>query len=287
MEIPTSLSAVVDPVISLVPAAELRDALRGAFAEERTSVRYIEEFFRMFPSSAWSRNMLCTFAGSWKVTHLKMLAIYGLSCRLQREAENKNDADRSNLYLAAARNASTSYEDLGLDFDGHTHAELYDDFAEALTGSDLWQLRRYRLAEAHRFNRWVYRNMVIETIPTGLLTNMFSEIYNHGEYSIALPAAAAYFEQHTSLPAPERRKAVTYIAAHVEDEVEAAHFLVVVEALDRYLAASKTHFDPELAGLVFRTYLQHLGEVMQRLTDTMQAEFAGHVAEPLSAGVGA
>ena len=56
----------------------------------------------------------------------------------------------------------------GLDFDGHTHAELYEDFAEALTGGDLWQLRKYRLPEAQRFSHWVYRNMVVEAIPDGL-----------------------------------------------------------------------------------------------------------------------
>ncbi len=287
MDTPTSLSAVVDPVISLVPSAELRDALRRAFSEEQAAVKDIEELFRVFPSSAWSRNVLYTFASSWKATHLKMLAIYGLSCRLQRAADGAGDLDRENFHLAAARNASTSYEDLGLDFDGHTHAELYEDFAEALTGGDLWQLPKYRLPEAHRFSQWVYRNMVVEAIPDGLLTNMFSEIYNHGEYSIALPAAGAYFQQHTRLAAPERRRAITYIAAHVDDEVEAAHFLVVVEALDRYLAASKTRLDPERAGSVFRTYLRNLAPVMRTLTQMMRTELAGRAATPLSAGGGA
>ncbi len=287
MDAHTSLSEVVNPVISMVPSPELRDTLRQAFSEEQAAVNDVEEFFRMLPSHAWSKDLLHTFACSWKATHLKMLAIYGLSCRLQRMADGAGELERSNLYLAAARNASTSYEDLGLDFDGHTHAELYDDFAEALTGGDLWQLRRYRLPEAHRFSQWVYRNMVVEAIPVGLLTNMFSEIYNHGEYSIALPAADSYFEQHTHLTAPERRKAITYIAAHVEDEVEAAHFLVVVEALDRYHAASKTHFDPVRAGFVFSTYLRNLGQVMRRLTSMMRNEFAGQSANPLSVEVGA
>jgi hypothetical protein len=282
----TSLTSIVDPVISLVPQAELRDTLRRAFSQEQAAVENIEEFFRMLPSAAWSRDLLCTFAGSWKATHLKMLAIYGLSCRLQRAAEGVEELDRSNLYLAAARNAATSYEDLGLDFDGHTHAELYDDFAEALTGGDLWTLRKYRLPEAHLFSQWCYRNMVVEPIPAGLLTNMFSEIYNHGEYSIALPAAGAYFHQHTRLTAQERGKAITYIAAHVEDDTEADHFLVVVEALDRYLAASKTQFDAERASSVFRGYLRNLAPVMQKLTEMMTAELAGHRAQPLSVGVG-
>ena len=286
MNTPTSLIAVVDPVISQVPSAELRDAIRRAFSEEQTAVRSIEEFFRELPSFAWSEDLLRTFANSWKATHLKMLAIYGLSCRVQRMADGAEEPDRYNLFLAAARNAATSYEDLGLDFDGHTHAELYEDFAEALTGGDHWQLRKYRLPEAQCFGQWVYRNMVVEAIPDGLLTNMFSEIYNHGEYSIALPAAGAYFEQHTRLTQPDRRKAVTYIAAHVEDEVEAAHFLVVVDALDRYHAATRTRFDPERAGIVFRAYLRNLGPVMEKLTQMMHAEteFAGREAEPVSVG---
>jgi hypothetical protein len=266
----------------MLPSRELREALLRPFSEEQAAVGNIEEFFRVLPSLAWSQELLCTMASSWKATHLKMLAIYGLSCRLQRMADHVEDADRSNLYVAAARNASTSYEDLGLDFDGHTHTELYDDFAAALTGGDLWQLPKYRLPEAHRFSQWIYRNMVVEAIPVGLLTNMFSEIYNHGEYSIALPAANTYFQRHTRLTASERRKAVTYISAHVEGEVEAAHFLIVVEALDRYLAATRTQFDAERASLVFRTYLRNLGQVIEKLTEMMRIELSGQAAKPLS-----
>jgi hypothetical protein len=281
-----SLGDIVDPVISLVPRAEFRDALRGAFSEEEPAVSAIEEFFRLLPSAPWSSCLRCTFASSWKATHLKMLAIYGLSCRLQRAAESAAEPARSNLYLAAARNASTSYEDLGLDFDGQTHADLYDDFAEALTGGDFWQLRKYRLPEAHRFSRWIYRNMVVESIPDGLLTNMFSEIYNHGEYSVALPAADAYFARHTHLNAQERHKATTYISAHVEDEVEASHFLVVVDALDRYLEVSGSPFDAARARSLFRAYLQNLAPVMQELTEMMRAELDGLTVQTAAAAAG-
>jgi hypothetical protein len=284
MESLMTLSAIVDPVIALVPSTELRDTLQRAFSQEHAAVENIEEFFRLLPSLEWSKDLLLTFAASWKATHLKMLAIYGLSCRLQRIADTAVGLDKSNLYLAAARNASTSYEDLGLDFDAHTHADLYDDFAEALTGGDLWQLRKYRLPEASRFSQWIYRNMVVGDIANGLLTNMFSEIYNHGEYSIALPAVGDYFQKHTHLTAPERRKATTYIAAHVEDEVEAAHFLVVVEALDRYLTASKTPFVAERASSVFRTYLHNLGQVMCALTNMMRNESASRTGQLVSLG---
>jgi hypothetical protein len=280
----TSLSAVIDPVISRIPAAPLRNTLRDAFLQEPAAVRTIEKFFRMFAASRWSDELLYTFAASWKATHLKMLAIYGLSCRLQRAAENAGELERTSLHIAAAKNAATSYEDLGLDYDGHTHAELYEEFAQALTGSDLWQLPRYRLPEAHRFSRWVYRNMVVEAIPDGLLTNMFSEIYNHGEYSMALAATGAYLRQHAHLGTSQYRRAIAYVAAHVEDEVEAAHFLVVVEALDRYLAASNTRLDLQRASWVFQTYLRNLAPVMERLTAMMHLELAGGVAASLPIG---
>jgi len=270
-----SLRDIVAPVIALVPHAHLRGTLEDVFSEEQDAVRNIEEFFEMLPAAEWSRELRRTFAGSWKATHLKMLAIYGLSCRLQRSAEGSAAAERSVLYLAAARNAETSYEDLGLDFDGQTHADLYEAFAEALTGDDSWQLRKYRLPDAQRFSRWVYRNMVVEAIPDGLLTNMFSEIYNHGEYSIALPAAQAYFRERTGLSERERTSAVTYIAAHVEDDTEADHFLVVVDALDHYFAASGTKLDPARARYVFSAYLRNLAPVMQQLTELMRGELAG------------
>ena len=277
-----ALIDIVDPVISLVPQAELRDALRAAFSEEHVAAAHIEEFFRVLPSAAWSKELRCTFAGSWKATHLKMLAIYGLSCRLQRAAAGVADPQRSNLYVAAARNAETSYEDLGLDFDGHTHAELYEDFAGGLTGDDSWQLGKYRLPEARQFSRWIYRNMVVEDICDGLLTNMFSEIYNHGEYSIALPSADAWFSRYSHVTEQERRKAITYIAAHVEDDTEADHFLVVVDALDRYQAATQTQFDAARALGLFRAYLRNLAPVMHRLTEMMQTELADRPMEALA-----
>jgi len=283
MNAAASLMDVVDPVISLVPRTGLRDALHSAFSEEQPAAASIEEFFGLLPAAAWSIELRRTFASSWKATHLKMLAIYGLSCRLQRAANGADEPVRSSLYVAAARNAETSYEDLGLDFNGETHADLYERFAAAVTGDDSWQLPKYRLPEAREFSRWIYRNMVVEDVSDGLLTNMFSEIYNHGEYSIALPAADEWFERHTNLTRQERTRAITYISAHVEDDTEKDHFLVVVDALERYQEASGTQFDAIRAERLFRAYLRNLAPVMRQLTARMQAELAGQPAEVLVA----
>src|ERR1051325_5876718 len=110
----TGISAIADPVIDLVPQPALRDAIRHAFAAEPQALAGIEGFFAMVPEARWSRDLMCTVVGSWKATHLKMLAIYGLSCRLNRLAGDAQPVERAALNLAAIRNAETSYEDLGL-----------------------------------------------------------------------------------------------------------------------------------------------------------------------------
>jgi len=274
MSVSPGLLAVVDPVIDLVTQQGLRDSLHKSFAAEPEAVAAIEDFFTLLPRTQWSRDLLCTIVGSWKATHLKMLAIYGLSCRLNRLAASAEPAQRAALYLAAARNAETSYEDLGLDYDAFTHTELYDEFAGALIGDDSWQLRAYRMPAAHQFSRWVYRNMVVEDIEVGLFTNMFSEIYNHGEYSLAVGGFEVYMTRHSDLSEPERTKALTYIRAHVEDATEQHHFLVVVDALDRYREATGRTFDPAQAEGVFRSYLHGLAPVMRGLSQKMRHEEA-------------
>ena len=62
---------------------------------------------------------------------------------------------------------------------------------------------------------------------------------------------------------------------NVEDDTEADHFLVVVDALDHYLAAGGTRLDTARARHVFRTYLRNLAPAMQQLTELMRAELAG------------
>jgi hypothetical protein len=275
------LFAIIDPIIDFAPRQELREALRRAFLEEQEAVRSIENFFELLPRAHWSPDLLRTFLASWKATHLKMLAIYGLSCRLHRMAVTAEPPQRDALYTAAARNAETSYEDLGLDFDAHTHTQLFEELAEALVGDDSWQLRRYRLPEAHQFSRWVYRNMVVEDVADGLFTNMFSEIYNHGEYLLALPAFDTYLASHSDLPPPKRQEALAYIQAHIDDDTEADHFKVVVEAMDRYGEATAWRFEPAQAENVFRGYLRRLAPVMRELAKRMLHEASGgDVAHP-------
>jgi hypothetical protein len=276
-----SLTATAFRVASLVADERLREALERSFSRAAESVAEVERCFALLPEKRWSEDFLSTFLHSWKATHLKMLAIYGLSCRIQRlalthDAITDGEA-REQLWMAAARNAETSYEDLGLDYEGVTHAALYDDMARSFVTNDAWLMEENGLPAALEFKRWVYEKMVVDDIPTGLLTNMFSEIYNHAEYSLALRAFTAFVDSHYDFTEAEKARALCYIGAHVGDETEMKHFLVVVEALDRYNTARRLPIDYERAETLFTEYLQRLGVVMSEMRLRMVSEQQGAI----------
>jgi len=267
-----SLAGTAARVADLVTDRRLRDALTRSFSRAEASVEEIERCFEFLPAKRWSDDLLAVFLHSWKSTHLKMLAIYGLSCRIQRLAMTSEGEAREQLWIAAARNAETSYEDLGIDYDGVTHASLYDDMARSFVPSDAWQMESNGLPAALEFKRWVYERMVVDDIPTGLLTNMFSEIYNHAEYSLALEAFTGYVDVHYHFTEAEKTRALCYIGAHVAGETELGHFLVVVEALDRYNRARGIEIDYERAEVLFTEYLERLGAAMRELRLRMESE---------------
>lgn len=266
------LSKTATSIISLVSDKQLQQALTQSFAEAGESVSKIENCFALLPTHHWSNQLLATFFNSWKATHLKMLAIYGLSCRLQRLAMAQEAPVREKLLIAGAYNAETSYEDLGLDFDGETHAELYDNLVRFFLGNFTWQLEEYCLPKAREFKTWIYQNMVVDDISKGLLTNMFSEIYNHAEYTIALSAFSELIDNHYKSSSQEKDRVLCYVQAHVADETEVDHFLVVVKALQEYTQATNTSIDYEQVKQLFKEYLSRVGSVMEELTVSLSQE---------------
>jgi hypothetical protein len=164
------LVKIITDLINLVADKQLHQALTQAFAEAHNSVLKIERFYELLSTNSWSKEQLARFFNSWKATHLKMLAIYGLSCRLQRLALATNDMHgREQLLLASVHNAETNYEDLGLDFGGETHTALYDTFAKTFLADFPWQLEQHCSPRAREFREWIYHNMVVDDIARGLL----------------------------------------------------------------------------------------------------------------------
>ncbi|MBC6417955.1 MAG: hypothetical protein GDA44_03760 [Prochloron sp. SP5CPC1] len=268
-----TLTNYIYELAGLVNDEELKSALIESVAASSDVINKVERFFALLPSYKWSKEELSQILSSWKATHLKMLAIYGLSCRLQRLAMATEDtATRAQLMLASSHNAETSYEDLGLDFGGETHAQLFHDLAHYLVGDFPWSLEKYCLPRASEFRGWIYQNMVVADIQTGLFTNMFSEIYNHAEYSVALGAFGNLIDQQYNLSPVEREKALQYVHVHVADETEVDHFLVVVKALNAYCEATQTPIDYELAQAQILQYLRGIGQVMEALLNLMEPQ---------------
>ena len=269
-----TLSEYIYELAELVTDKHLKFALTQSIQVSQDALGSSERVFALLSSQRWSREHLSVFLNSWKATHLKMLAIYGLSCRLQRLAMAAGVAPgrQAQLMLASAYNAETSYEDLGLDFEGETHAQLFETLASRLVGDFPWSLEQYCLPEAREFRGWIYQNMVVKDIQIGLFTNMFSEIYNHAEYSIALGAFSGLIDQHYSMSDHERQETLEYVHAHVADETEVDHFLVVVKALNTYCEASQTPIDYEQAQATFQDYISRLDRVMQALLKSMEQE---------------
>lgn len=264
---PIDIYSAVSPTLASVQDAGLRERLQQAFESSAKALQQVQQTFERFASRRWSPEQTCCFMKSWHSTHLKMLPIYGLSCRLQKRGlVTADEVVRNHYFMAAAHNAETSYEDLSLEMpEWKTHSELFDEMAKALCGSDDWKLDRYCLPEAAAFRKWIYNNMVMDDLETGLLTNLFSEIYNHGEYSLALEPFQHLMLKHFEFDSNEVEKHSLYIKCHVESDVEEAHFNCVIVAMNHYFQATEKQFNYTKALKLFNEYLSRSGEVMAAL----------------------
>ncbi len=268
----SSIHAAVSPVIETVTNPHLQNALANSFERARPSLEKVEHAFENFTAYLPSIEASRTFMRSWHSTHLKMLPIYGLTCRLHKLAVAEDAVQtRDHYFMAATRNAATSHEDLSVDTpELRTHTKLFDDLAGAVCGDDGWRCDAYNIPEAAEFQEWIYDQMVYAPVETGLLTNMFSEIYNHGEYSSAMLPFEGLLERlgHDS---DEARRLGIYIRCHVDSNVEEAHFNSVVTALDHYNNASGKSTSQRDAEKLFDEYLDRSGAVMEALQRRVDA----------------
>lgn len=262
-----TISATTSPVVNAVSDAGLRDALWSALRAAEAELAQVEACFQRFAEQDWPAEQRRLFMKSWHHTHLKMLPIYGLSCRLHKRALEAGGEAREHYFMAAALNAETSYEDLAVETpEWRTHSELFDELADAVCGGDEWKLGRYCLPEAEAFRGWLYHNMVMGDIEAGLLSNLFSEIYNHGEYSFALGPFLHLMHSHRGLSEQRARELALYIDCHVMGEVEADHFNCVLRAIEHYHAASGRSWDYAAAERLFTEYLRRVARVFVALS---------------------
>lgn len=263
-----SIQKLVQPSINQVMDEGLRNALSSAFAKKSGALSQVEQTFARLGESKPDVESMRTFLKSWHSTHLKMLPIYGLSSRMIKKGLATTDENkRAAFYQAAAHNAETSFEDLNIDEEYElTHSELYAQLANTLCEGDEWTLSRYCIPEAEEFKRWIYRNMVYQPIEVGLFTNLLSEIFNHGEYSIALPHFRKLLREGYGYDAKKTEDMTLYIRAHVMDGVEEDHFNSVIKGLYALNQAENSVINEQAAGKLFEEYLERIGGVMNQLS---------------------
>ncbi|MGN7610835.1 hypothetical protein ACQZV8_01990 [Magnetococcales bacterium HHB-1] len=262
----STIYAQARPLIQAVENRSLRDALDASYQEASSTLAMIEETFRLFSEKKHDLDLNRQFIKSWHSTHLKMLPIYGLSCRLQKRGMASQGEQREHYFLAAVHNAETSYEDLDLEAQyGKTHTALFDELADAICDGDSWNLNQYCIDEAGQFKQWIYDSMVSAPLERGLLTNMFSEIYNHGEYAAALPHFDHLLNETLGFDGKKAHRLALYIRCHVEDDVEEAHFKCVLDALDYYNKAENRETKAVDAKALFDDYLRRMGATMGKL----------------------
>jgi hypothetical protein len=268
-----SIYSIVSPVVNAVYDNKLKQALNNSFQQSAKQLDMIEKGFKKFAQKRWSAAINRTFMKSWHSSHLKMLSIYGLTCRLHRLAKQAQGDNRDNYFMAAARNAETSHEDLNLDglFELN-HSQLYDEMANALCEGDEWHLERYNLPPANAFKAWIRDNMVLQDVSTGLLTNMFSEIFNHGEFSYVLNHFKHIFSRHCGFDEKTSARLTIYIKCHVVGNVEMEHFNCCIDALTHLNTARGSEIDYWLAEQLFKTYLDKMSQIMGSLTDLMNED---------------
>jgi len=262
----STILEMVQPVIEKVNDPDMQKALDNAFKGEIDALYQAENTFRLFTEQRLNKATSATFMKSWHSTHLKMLPIYGLSCRMQKMALLADEPQRSRLFFAAAHNAETSYEDLNLEGEyPFTHTELYDQLAATICGDDIWRRDQYCLSQAADFRRWIYSTMVNDSIDMGLFCNLFSEIYNHGEYACAVNPFEQLLQNHYQLSEQDSHKLSLYIRCHVDSNVEEAHFNCVLDSLNHFNHATGQKTDYVKAEQLFRQYLRGSASVMTAL----------------------
>jgi hypothetical protein len=253
-------------VIAMLPPSDIKKTIEQTIMSKADKFARIEAIFRKIGSQKYSSETMSFFLNGWKMTHLKMLPIYGVSCRLNTLGMECGDEKKRLSYLeSSAFNAQTSHEDLGLGFDAISHGRLYDEFAFSLTKSDEWKLSKYDTQKANDFSQWVYRGMLLNPIPYALCINMISEFYNHAEYAYAYETFNYSMSNFYGMVGKELEDAIRYIDVHNEYETEIHHFMAVINSIEKYEEASGDKVETLTMEEVIVTYVDSITDALESI----------------------
>jgi hypothetical protein len=178
----SGLLNVIEPVLHLMPAGVLKQALVDAFRSQEAALVDIEGSFQTLTSRRHGAPQLRKFFGSWSKTNNSAASVSGLANRitLLTRSEQWGEAAQR-LYQVCASLQRITDEDLGA-LGNTLHSDLFYNMATPLCGDDQWLLKENCLPSAQAFKDWTDAQRLRDRdLLQGLLTTLVHEVYTHGE----------------------------------------------------------------------------------------------------------
>ncbi|NIE81480.1 hypothetical protein [Asaia sp. As-1742] len=278
---------IVDSEIALVENEAARTALHRGYDQSTTALSIIEGFFDEFARKRWSEDALCVFAKNWRSPGTGAASFCALAFRLLSLAEQTPDRDKQFLlFRSATRLAEVSHEDTGIG--GIDHQQLYEQFADALCGTDEWKRNSYRVTGAKDFmaSANAYRQNG-QDLGKAITISLPEELYNFGEFTFAAPYFGRWHKDVIGKPVSSLKADLKFVYDHL-GSTESGHFASVVMGLEDYCNATGQAPDWGFLETATSELLFSYGRFYESLLDAMktadgpkQIDVIANVSKPM------
>ncbi|KIH84142.1 hypothetical protein [Pseudomonas batumici] len=259
----SQLLNVVEPVLQLMHAGVLKQALVDAFSSHEAALVDIEGAFHALTARRHGAQQLRKFFASWSKTNNSAASVSGLANRITLLARSEqNGAAAQRLYQVCSNLQRITDEDLGA-LGNILHSDLFYNMATPLCGDDQWLLKGNCLPSAQAFKDWTdARRLRDRDLLQGLLTTLVHEVYTHGEVEFIHPLFKQWFERDMGVPAEKVRSTVAWVTVHTGG-TESNHFAHAVAAVEEFVEVMDVAVVKSAAQEIFGEYLQRKAAVMR------------------------
>lgn len=259
----SQLSYVLEPVLELMQAGALKQALRDAFRAHEMALVDIEGAFHVLTARRHDTEALRCFFASWSKIHNCAASVSGLADRmtlLARSEQNSVAAQR--LYRVCSNLLRITDEDRGAQ-GNLLHADRFYNLATPLCGDDQWLLKENCLPSAQAFKDWTdMRRLRDRDLLKGLLTTLAHEVCSHGEVEVIRPLFKRWLERDIGVPAEKVRSTMAWVTVHTGG-TESNHFAHAVAAVEAFVRVMDVAVVKSAAQDLFGEYLQRKAAVMR------------------------
>ncbi|KAF2410268.1 hypothetical protein SAMN04490179_2094 [Pseudomonas antarctica] len=259
----SQLLNVIEPVLELMPAGVLKQALVDAFRSQESELLDIESTFQTLTSRRHAAPQLRKFFGSWSKTNNSAASVSGLANRITLLARSEQWGEAAQrLYRICSNLQRITDEDLGA-LSNTLHSELFYNMATRICGDDQWLLIDNCLPSAQAFKDWTDAQRLRDRdLLQGLLVTLVHEVYTHGEVEFIHPLFKQWFERDIGVPPAKVRATVAWVTVHTGG-TESNHFAHAVAAVEEFVDVMGIVVVKSAAQEIFGQYLQRKAAVMR------------------------